>query len=88
MIKHDDLLSTYNAIWDKISTDAKIDLNSKPVYKNVYGDKARDFHNKEVPKVDSSCTCFAFISLDSIFEVNENYFPRVLLRERRYIEKK
>ena len=69
LIKHDDLLSKYNAIWDKISTDAKIDLNSKPVYKNVYGDKARDFHNKEVPKVDSSCTCFAFISLDSIFEV-------------------
>ena len=53
LIKHDDLLSKYNAIWDKISTDAKIDLNSKPVYKNVYGDKARDFHNKEVPKVDS-----------------------------------
>ena len=34
-----------------------------------YGDEATDFHNKEVPKVDSSYTCLADLALDSIFEV-------------------
>ena len=32
LIKDDDLLNKYNTIYDKISADAKIELNNKPVY--------------------------------------------------------
>ena len=32
LIKDDDLLNKYNTIYDKISADAKIKLNNKPVY--------------------------------------------------------
>ena len=32
LIKDDDLLNKYNTIQDKISADAKIELNNKPVY--------------------------------------------------------
>ena len=30
-----------------------------------YGDEAADFHDKEMPKVDSNNTCFAVINVDS-----------------------
>ena len=32
LIKDDDLLNKYNTIQDKISADAKTELNNKPVY--------------------------------------------------------
>ena len=42
-----------------------------------YGDEATDFHDKEVPKVDSSYTCLAVLALDSIFEVYKKYYAQV-----------
>ena len=30
-----------------------------------HGDKVRDFYDKNIPKIDSSHTCLAVISLDS-----------------------
>ena len=30
-----------------------------------YGGEATDFHNKEIPKVDSNHTCLAVINADS-----------------------
>ena len=32
LIKDNDLLNKYNTVWDKISADAKIDINNKPAY--------------------------------------------------------
>ena len=82
-------------IWDKIITDGKIELNDGPIYKKqflktktkFYFDEATDFHDKEVPKVDSSYTCLAGISLDSIFGVYEKYYSQVFLKECKYIER-
>ena len=42
-----------------------------------YGDKATDFHDKEIPKVGSNHTCLAVISLDSALKKRENYYPQV-----------
>ena len=42
-----------------------------------YGDEATDFHDKEVPKVDSTYTCLAVLALDSIFEAYEKYYAQV-----------
>ena len=52
-----------------------------------YGDKATDFHDKEIPKVDSNHTCLAVTSLDSALNKDGNYCPKVLLKERKYMEK-
>ena len=57
MIKNDNL-NKYNAIWDKISSDIKIELNSNlfTIKNNLktktkpYGDEAQDSYKKEVPK--------------------------------------
>ena len=44
------------------------------------------FTKKEVPKVDSHYTCLAVILLDCIFKMDENYYPKVFLKEWKYIK--
>ena len=91
LIKDDDLLNKYNTIWDKINADAKTELNGKTVYykkflktkTKFYGNEATDFHDEEVLKVDSSYTCLTVIPLDLIFEMRENYYLQVFLKECR-----
>ena len=46
-----------------------------------------DFYNKKIPKLDSNHTCLAVISFDSALKKNGNYYPQVLLKECKYIEK-
>ena len=66
-----------------------------PVYNKNYlktkikshGDEVKDFYDKKIPKVDSSHTCIAVISLDSTLKKDGNY-PQVFLKECKYIEKK
>ena len=40
----------------------------------LYDDKATDFHDKEIPKVDSNHTCLAVTSLDSALNKDGNYW--------------
>ena len=80
LIKDDNLLNKCYTIWDEISADVTIKLKSKPVYNKkflktkteFYGDEAKDFYDKEVPKLESSYTCLVVISLDSILKRDEN----------------
>ena len=39
-------------------------------------DEATDFHDKEIPKVDSILPCLAVISLDSGLNKDGNYYPK------------
>ena len=52
-----------------------------------YGDKATDFHDKEIPKASSDYTCLAVINVDSTLKKDENYYLQVFLKESNYIEK-
>ena len=96
LIEDDELLEKYNAIWDKVSADIKKESDGQPVYNKEFlktnikslGDKVTDFYDKNIPKVDSNHTCLAVIYLDSALKKDENYYPQVLLKECRYIEKK
>ena len=62
LIEDNDLLKKYNEVWNKVSNSMKKEFDSKPTYnKNFlktktkfYGDEAADFHDKEIPKVDSN----------------------------------
>ena len=53
-----------------------------------HGYKATDFHDKKIPKVDSSHTCLAVINLDFALKKDENYYPQVFLKECKCIDKK
>ena len=80
LIDDDDLLKTYNTIWNKVRADIKKEFDSKPVYNwNIlktkiksHSDEITDFYNKKIPKADSNHTCLAVISLDSAFKKYEN----------------
>ena len=49
----------------------------KPLHIKCHGDEVTDVYVKKVPKVDSSHTCLAVISLDSALKKDENYYPQV-----------
>ena len=51
-----------------------------------YGDEVTDFHDKELPKVDSNHTCLAVISLESALKKEGNYYLQVFLKECKYIK--
>ena len=53
-----------------------------------YGDKATDFHDKEIPKVDSNHTCLSVIITDSALNEGGNYYLQVSLKECKYIEQR
>ena len=82
LIEDDDLLKEYNTVWGKVSADSKKEFDSKPVYNKEFlktkikshGDQVTDFYDKKIPKVDSSHTCLAVISVDSAFKKDENYY--------------
>ena len=53
-----------------------------------YVNEVTDFCNKETSKVDFNHTCLAVILLDSVLKKDENYYPQVFLKERKYMKKK
>ena len=87
-IKNGDWLNKCNTICYKIRTDLGKELYSEPAYnrhfwkpKNIsYDDEATDFHDKEVPNVDTNHTCFTVISPESILKIDKNYYPQVFLK--------
>ena len=95
-LKKINYLKKCNSIWDKVSADIGKELGSAPVYNKIffktkiksYDDKVTDFYNKEIPKVDSNNTCLAVIRLDFALNKDGNYYPLVLLKQRKHIEKK
>ena len=74
----------------------KKEFDTKPAYNKFFlktktkshGDKVVDFYDKEIPKVDSSHTCLAVISLNSALKKDGNYYPQVFLKECKYIQKR
>ena len=96
LIEDDDLLEKYDTIWDKVSSNTKKELDSKPAYNQKFlktktrsfNDEVTDFYNKEIPKVISYHTCLAVISFDFALNKDENYNLQVFLKECIHIEKR
>ena len=86
----------YNTVWDKVSADIEKEFDYESVYNKEYletkikylGDEVTDFYDNEIPKVDFNHTCLAVTSLDFALIKGESYYPQVLLKECKYIEKK
>ena len=53
-----------------------------------HSNEVTNFHDKNIPKADSNHICLAVISLDFALKKDENYYPQIFLKERKYIEKK
>ena len=87
-------MKKHNTIWDNVSADIIKEFDSELVYNkkilktNVksYVDEATDFHDKEIPKASSDCTCLAVITNDSALKKDENYYLQLFLKEFKYIQ--
>ena len=88
-IKHDELLVKYNGIWNRFSNSINKELDCEPIYNKKflkskirsYDHEATDFHDHEIPKVGSNCTCLAVILTDFVFKKDESYYPQVFSKE-------
>ena len=68
--------------WYKAKADNEKELDNDFAYNNFflktkiksYGDEATDFHDKEIPKTVSDCTCLAVITTDSFLTKEENHY--------------
>ena len=75
----DGFLQKYDTIWDKVRADIKKEFDSKAVSKHILkikmkSDKAIDFNDKGISKVDSNHTCLAVINFDSALNKDRNYY--------------
>ena len=50
-------------------------------------DEATDFHDREMPEIESNYTCLLVILTDFVLEKDESYYPQVFLKECKYFEK-
>ena len=77
----------------KVSADIKKDFDGETVYNEnflktkikSYGNEAKDFRDKEIPKVDSIYTSLAVINVDSPLKRDENAraFKRMQRHQKR-----
>ena len=47
-----------------------------------------NFHNDKMPKGGSHCIYLSAMFIDSVFKMNESYYPQVILEECNYIVSK
>ena len=89
IIGDDELLESYNTIWDKLSFDGKKEFDSDSVYNKNYlktkikshGDEVTEVYDKKSPKLDFNHTCLAAVSLDSALKKDGHYYPQLFLKE-------
>ena len=53
-----------------------------------YSDGATDFNARKIPEADFNYVGCSVILIDSIPKKNKNYYPQVLSKKYKYIEKK
>ena len=83
LIEGDSLLKKYNDIWNKVIADIRKEFDREIVYNKEFlktkikyhGDEVKVFYDKKIPKLDSSHTFLAVISLDSALKKDGNYNP-------------
>ena len=96
LTEDDDLLEKHNTISDKVSAVIKREFHCDPVYNKellktkikYHHDEVTNFYDKKIPKVDSSHSSLAVISLDSALKKDDNYYLQMFSKEYKYIEKK
>ena len=91
LIEVDELLKKKNDIWNKVSNNIKKGFNLQ--YKflksktKFYSNNSTDFHDKDLLKVGSNYICLAVILIDFVLKKDQTYYPQVILKECKYIDK-
>ena len=89
---------------EKIEREMSIDFESKPFYGDddddddddkyiktkikIYNDNIMANFHKKAPNEKIPCKCLSIITLDSVTEAYENYYPQTFLEECKYLQEK
>ena len=87
LIKDDELLEKYNAIWEKVRNSIKKEFDSKQIVKS-YNGKITYFQNNKIAKEGSQYICLSVILINSVFRTGKNYYPQVFVEEFKYAVKR
>ena len=95
LIEDDKLLGKEKKTWEKVRNNIKKkERDSEPLERENYlRTKAKSlkknffFHNGKIPKKNSDCICLSLILIVSVLKKDENYYPQILLKERKYFAK-
>ena len=92
-----EFLKEYTKVWEKVKYLIGKKFYAEPVYSDKYiktkiksynNDIRTNFHgegnSKKVPKESCTYKCFSLISLDSVIQMGEKYYPQTLLEECKY----
>ena len=82
-------------ICNKVNNSIKKEVDCKPIYNikflktkiRSYVDKTTDFCSRKKPETGSNYIHWSVLVINSVLKKDENYYPQVFLKERRYIEK-
>ena len=82
-------------ICNKVNNSIKKEVDCKPIYNikflktkiRSYVDKTTDFCSRKIPEIGSNYIHWSVLVINSVLKKDENYYPQVFLKERRYIEK-
>ena len=97
LIKDDKVGKKHEEIWDVIKNKLKIKFHNEPVYEFKYlKTKVKEYDGtiktnslgNGIPKENMHYTGIAFITIDFVIKMDENYFPQVYLKECKYRIKK
>ena len=70
-----EFLKEYTKVWEKVKYLIGKKFYAEPVYSD---------NSKKVPKESCTYKCFSLISLDSVIQMGEKYYPQTLLEECKY----
>ena len=97
MARDNNVLVSYNEIWDKIKELIDKKLDSEPIYDGKYikskvrlfdGVVFTNFHDSEIPRGNMHYVYFALITIDSVMKMDKKYYPQVYLGECKDAPKK
>ena len=92
LIKDKQFFKKCNKIWGKFSSTTQKISDSEAAYNGQYVKKTKpyggkintEYYRNKVPKEFSHCICSSVIGIDSVYNMNKNYYPKVFLEECKY----
>ena len=96
LLKDDKLFEKYDEIWEKVKNNIKKEFGIEPVYnkKDIkgkiksYNEKINaNFHDNKIPNEYSILICLSVILINSVFQIDKNYYYQLFVEECKYVVK-
>ena len=96
LLKDDKLFEKYKEIWEKVKNNIKKEFGIEPMYNKKdlkgkiksYNEKINaNFHDNKIPNEYSTLICLSVILINSVFQIDKNYYHQLFVEECKYVVK-